>query len=158
MFSRFFDDEVRVRKQVEMASFQGRYFLDVPGWGAAPAVSVDAQVRLQRWGGNLRTNTTNVESDLYGMTRRANRDGVEANDYARHAAPSSAVDCPETAPFVEDSRATHPAWMYRSVAQDRWERPRLEPFMEKGFEDNIQTRILAKDSFRPRVPRAELRI
>ena len=156
MFSRFFDDEVRVRKQVEISSFQQRYFLDAPGWGASPAFCADPQMRLQGWGANLRTNTTNVESDLYGLTRRANRDGVEVNEYSRHAVASDPVAYSESAPFVEESRATHPAWMYRGVAQDRWERPMMEPFAEKGFVDNVQTRIVAKDAFRPRVRAAQL--
>jgi len=151
MFSRFSNDDSRLQKSAEIASFQERYFLDTPGWGDRPAFSADPQLRAQGWGANLRTNTVNLESDLYGLTRRSCRDHVDKNNYAQHAARSEAVSYPETAPFVEDSRATHPAWMYRALEPDRWERPLLDPFSEKRFADNIQTRILAKDNFRPHV-------
>ena len=152
MFSRISDDDARIQKQMEISSFQQRYFLDTPGWGAQPAFSADPQMRMQGWGANLRTNTVNLESDLYGMTRRLCRDDVAANDYVRNSVRSEAVSYAETAPFVEESRATHPAWMYRSLEVDRWERPMLNPVMEKGFVDNVQTRILVKDNFRPRIP------
>ena len=48
----------------------------------------------------------------------------------------------------------HPAWMYRDLEQPRWEQPFLNPQanLEKGFHDNIQTRILEKDFFVPKIP------
>jgi hypothetical protein len=49
----------------------------------------------------------------------------------------------------EDSRATHPAWMYRSVEHAVWESPFLNPqaHLEKPFHTNLQTRLLEKDMF-----------
>jgi hypothetical protein len=50
---------------------------------------------------------------------------------------------------VQESRASHPAWMVRDREQARWEQPWLNPQapIEKDFYDNIQTRILEKDYY-----------
>jgi hypothetical protein len=83
------------------------------------------------------------------MTRKMNRDLVEINDYQKNAVQSSETNWGITKPFVEESRASHPAWMYKSLEQDRWEYPILNPLhgIEKKFNENIQTRILEKDHY-----------
>lgn len=50
-------------------------------------------------------------------------------------------------PFVEESRASHPAWMYRGCDQTRWETPLIDPqeYVAIPFAHNIQTRILEKN-------------
>jgi hypothetical protein len=114
----------------------------------------DPQLRIQRWGANMKTNTVNLESDLRGMTRKLNRDYQEENNYNNHAAFSDKLEFRTTAPYVEESRASHPAWMYRSVEPNRWEMPWINPQanLEKEFSDNIQTRIIEKDGYRPSIP------
>jgi len=153
-FTRFHDDPSRIRKQVQESSFIGRYMLNKPGNGADVPFAEDPQLRLQGWGANLRTNTINLESDLIGLTRKLNRDLVDINDYKQNAVWSRQASYSNTAPFVEESRATHPAWMYKDLDHTRWENPFLNPLngIEKTFHDNIQTRILEKDSFVPKVP------
>ena len=44
-----------------------RWILNVPGNGADPCYMEDPQIIIQKWGGNLRTNTINLESDLRGV-------------------------------------------------------------------------------------------
>jgi len=153
-FTRFHDDPNRIRKQVEESSFVGKYMLNKPGNGVDLAFQEDPQLRLQGWGANLRTNTINLESDLLGLTRKLNRDLVDINDYNRHSVSTSHVSYRNAKPFVEESRATHPAWTYKDLDHTRWEQPFLNPLngIEKVFHDNIQTRILEKDSFVPRIP------
>jgi hypothetical protein len=153
-FTRFHDDPNRIRKQVEESSFVGKYMLNKPGNGVDLAFQEDPQLRLQGWGANLRTNTVNLESDLLGLTRKLNRDLVDINDYNRHSVSSGHVSYRSAKPFVEESRATHPAWTYKDLDHTRWEQPFLNPLngIEKVFHDNIQTRILEKDSFVPRIP------
>ena len=68
-FTRFHDDEARIKKRLEESTFQGRYFLNVPGPGMDLAFHEDPQLRLQKWGANLHNNTVNLESDLHGLTR-----------------------------------------------------------------------------------------
>jgi len=153
-FTRFHDDPARIKKQIEESSFSGRYMLNKPGPGTDLPFFQDPQIRLQSWGGNLRNNTVNLESDLRGLTRPLNRDLIDDNDYKQHAAITSAQTYANAAPFVEESRASHPAWMYKDLEQNRWESPLLNPLngLEKTFHENIQTRILEKDYFVPRMP------
>jgi hypothetical protein len=153
-FTRFHDDPARIKKQIDQSSFSGRYMLNVPGPGESLPFYQDPQLRLQKWGANLRTNTINLESDLRGLTRPLNRDLVEDNNYKTHAVQTGSEIYPVKTPFIEESRATHPAWMFKDLEQSRWESPFLNPLngLEKGFHENIQTRILEKDYFVPKVP------
>ena len=150
-FTRFHDDPVRIQKQLAMSSFLGRYQLDTPGQGMDLPFMEDPQMRLQKWGANLRTNTVNLESDLRGMSRKLNRDYTNTNDYVANSVPAERVNYRNSDPFVEESRASHPAWTYRDLEQTRWETPFMNPQanLEKKFHDNIQTRILEKDNYNP---------
>lgn len=153
-FTRFHDDPVRIAKQVEDSSFTGKYRLMTPGQGMDLPFLEDPQLRMQGWGANFRTNTVNLESDLLGLTRPLNRDLVDVNDYKTHAVATTQPSYRSADPFVQESRASHPAWMYRDLEQPRWETPWLNPLngIEKEFNDNIQTRILEKDYYYPSVP------
>ena len=148
-FTRFHDDPIRIAKRLEESTFAGRYQLDMPGPGVDMPFYEDPNQRLQKWGANLRTNTINLESDLRGMTRPlSRRDHREQNDYRKHAVQTMPMAAYGTAePYVEESRASHPAWMYRDLEQPRWETPLLNPQanLEKPFTHNIHTRILEKD-------------
>jgi hypothetical protein len=148
-FTRFSDDPNRIRKQLEQTTFVGRYMLDVPGQGIDLTFFEDPQIRMQKWGANLRDNTVNLESDLFGMTRKLNRDIIDINDYKTYEVKTNEKQWGTSKPFVEESRASHPAWMYKSLEQDRWENPFLNPLdkVEKKFVDNLQTRILEKDYY-----------
>jgi len=153
-FTRFHDDPHRIKKQVEESSFAGRYMLNTPGPGIDLPFMQDPQLRLQKWGANLQTNTVNLESDLRGLTRRQNRDNVELNQYNKMSVTSHKPAYRDEQPFVEDSRASHPAWMYKDLEHSRWEQPFLNPLdgLEKPFEELIHTRLLEKDYFTPTIP------
>jgi len=148
-FTRFHDDPARIRKQTEESSFAGKYALNMPGPGVNLPFIEDTQVRLQYWGANLMTNTVNLESDLRGLTRKTNRDLLEYNDYKLASFQGTPVSYPNQSTFIDESRATHPAWMFRDLEQSRWEEPLINPQanLEKKFHYNIQTRILEKDNF-----------
>jgi hypothetical protein len=155
-FTRFHDDPSRIKKQLDQTTFVGRYMLDVPGAGMDLPFWEDPQVRMQKWGANLHDNYVNLESDLLGMTRKTNRDLVDINDFKKQAVTTTKGEYKNFKPFVDESRATHPAWMFKTIEQDRWEFPFLNPLngLDKGFHDNIQTRILEKDTYsgNPRYP------
>ena len=72
--TRFYYDSCRTIKSLQQSTDPGRYMLNVPGNGDKPAYMEDPHIRIQKWGGNLRTNTINLESDLKGITRPLNRD------------------------------------------------------------------------------------
>lgn len=149
-FTRFHDDDLRISKQMEQMTFPGRYQLDVPGPGVSMPMQDDVHIRMDLWGANLRTNTVNLESDLLGITRPLNRDDVKLNNYENQV-KSSAITYATNQPFVEESRASHPAWIYRDLEHPVWEKLIVDPQanLEKPFHDNIQTRILEKDYHKP---------
>ena len=153
-FTRFHDDPHRIQKQYEESSFAGRYMLNVPGPGEELPFFEDTQVRLQRWGANLQENTIALEDDLRGLTRPLNRDLSDLNDYSKKSVYSARKYYQSKQPFVQESRASHPAWMYKDLEQTRWETPLLNPLngLEKGFHHNIQTRILEKDNHITKTP------
>ena len=157
-FTRFHDDPARIQKQLDETTFIGRYQINTPGPGIQLPFLEDPNIRLQKWGANLRDNTVQFESELFGLTRPLNRDSVELNVYQQNKTPMSINPSSYYSsenPFVEESRASHPAWMYRDLEQSKWETPFLNHLvnLEKPFHNNIQTRILEKDYFIPTVPR-----
>jgi hypothetical protein len=153
-FTRFHDDPIRIKKQVDESTFAGRYRLNTPGQGMDLPFMEDPQLRLQGWGANFRNNTVNLESDLLGLTRPLNRDLVDVNNYKTHSVSSGEITYRNVNPFIQESRASHPAWMYKDLEHSRWEQPLLNPLngIDKVFIDNIQTRILEKDNFEPKMP------
>lgn len=153
MFTRFHDDPARIEFQLRARTFAGRYAMDMPGPGIDLPFQEDPHLRLQGWGANLRTETVNLESDLIGLTRTANRDHVESNDYAKKSVSSSAPSYRVAAPVVEESRASLPAWQFRELEHPRWEQPWLNPqaHLEKPFHDMVPTRLLEKDYFKPQL-------
>ena len=153
-FTRFHDDPNRIKKQIDESSFAGRYMLNTPGQGMNLPFSEDPQIRLQKWGANLQTNTVNLESDLHGLSRKQNRDNITLNLYTKSQPSSSKPNYRNEQPYVEESRASHSAWMYKDLEQTRWEQPLLNPLngLDKQFVDNIQTRVIEKDNFIPKIP------
>lgn len=155
-FTRFHDDKHRIKKQVEESIYSGDYFINTPGPGVDLPYMEDPQIRLQKWGGNLRNNSTNIENDLRGLTRRMNKDEL-TYEYKKTEPNSSLMNYRNASPIVDESRATHPAWMYKDLEQTRWEHPFLNPQnnWNKPFDDNLQSRILEKDLHMPKIPTVE---
>lgn len=152
-FTRINDDSLRIQKQLEEMTFQGRYQLDTPGQGINLPFSEDPQIRLQQWGANLRTNPVQIENELLGLARPIGRDYLGKNEYTQYSVQSTLPAYPSAQPFVDETRATHPAWVYRDMEHPRWEFPWINPQanVEKRFHDNIQTRIMEKDYYVPRL-------
>lgn len=158
-FTRFRDDPARVRKQLQESTYLGRYQLNRPGPGVHMPFLEDPQVRLQYWGANLQNNTVDLESDFRNLTIPLNRDLIDKNNYKSvetHSRPPF-MGYSTMNPFVEESRASHPAWTYKEREQARWESPLLDPqslsHLETPFPHQISTRILEKDHFVPVLPK-----
>lgn len=150
MFTSIRNDPIRIEKEMQISSFSGRYALEVPGPGTDLPFIEDTQIRLQTWGANRCSGMTNVESDLLGLTRNLTRDEIWANDYKRTAVQTQPIkDYRVQEPYTLESRASHPAWVYRDMEYQRWESPFINPQenLEKPFHSNINTRILEKDYF-----------
>ena len=158
--TRIFDDRGRIEKRNAIDTFSGRHTLDVPGNGSNMPFNNDPHIRIQKWGANFCSNMMDINSDLRGMSRPLIRDHIQANDYKKHATvPMLNATIKETIDYVTDeSRATHPAWTYREVENNRWEPPMINPidttFLNKPFYENLNTRILEKDYFKVKYSRS----
>ena len=152
-FTRFKYDDCRTKKSLQQATDPGKWILNVPGNGDKPCYMEDPQIIPQKWGGNLRTNTINLESDLRGVNRQLNRDCLGKYEYNKYNVPNQAIQYPSSSILTtEQSRATNPAWWYRDLEQTDWQYPPLNPQANVciPFQNNLSTRILEKDYFTPK--------
>ena len=151
--TRFKYDDCRTKKALQQSTDVGRWILNVPGNGANPCYMEDPQIIVQKWGGNLRTNTINLEGDLRGVNRHLSRDCLGKDEYTKYNVPNQAIKYPTCNNlFTEQSRATNPAWWYRDLEQVDWQYPPLNPQANTcmPFQANLNTRILEKDYFTPK--------
>lgn len=153
-FTRFHDDPARIRKTLQESTFAESYYINKPGNGISMHFQLDPQLRLQGWGANLCTNAINLESEFRGLNRSLNRDNITLNKHTDHIVDSDPYIYGNENPFINESRASHPAWMYKDIEHSRWEHPFINPQdnFECKFNWNVQTRILEKDNFVPRMP------
>jgi hypothetical protein len=148
-FTRFHDDDCRIRKQLQESTDQGRWILNVPGPGSNIPFIEDPQFRIQKWGANLYTNSINLESSLLGYNRPVNKDCLE-NVYTNYNVPSKPIEYPNNNTLTTgESRTTNPAWMYRDLPQVDWYFLLLNPQENTciPFQSNLNTRILEKDHY-----------
>jgi hypothetical protein len=142
----FRNDIARIKKELEMSTFQGRYQLSVPGPGIDMPFQEDPQIRLQSYGANLRTNTIAIEDDLMGRNRQLTN---VLEEYKKYTPISNSIKYQSKNPFVQESRASLPAWTFRGMDQkyQRFEEPWINPQanIEMQFDYNIQTRLLEKN-------------
>jgi hypothetical protein len=154
-FTRFHDDPARIEKQLQETTGLGRYMLNVPGNnGDTPCFMEDPFIRMQKWGANLMTNTVNLESDLFGLTRKTNKDTLSENNYVTKAVYAEKKAYPVCAPSTDQSRVTMPAWMFRDLEQVNWSILPLNPQENTcfPFQNNLNTRLIEKDTFVTKMP------
>ena len=101
-------------------SAQGRYNINVPGNGPKPYYMEDPAIRLQRWGANLRTNCVNLESTLLGLGTPLGG-GAARVTRTKPLPESEAIAYPTCSAWSDETRATHPAWMYRDLEQAQYQ-------------------------------------
>lgn len=156
--TRFYDDPARIAAFLELQTNAGRYALNVPGnaGGEYMPYQEDVHIRLQRWGANLDRNNLMIEDELRGMNRPLVPKDAFVHVYEKlpeaaiyDAGMKFAQKYPTANPTTDETRATHPAWMIREAKQSRWETPFINPQanVELRFNNNIQTRILEKDTY-----------
>ena len=151
--TRFKYDDARTIKSLQQSTDPGRWILNVPGNGDKPCYMEDPQIIPQKWGGNLRTNTIDLESDLRGVNRHISRDCLGKDEYQKYNVPNYAIQYPTCSQLTtEQSRATNPAWWYRDLEQNNFEYPPLNPQLNVclPFQTNLSTRVLEKDYFTPK--------
>jgi hypothetical protein len=151
-FTRFHDDDARIMKELQQSTGPGRWILNVPGNGDKPDYMEDPHIRIQTWGGNLMTNSVNLESELFGLKRGLNHDCIEKNLYTnpKNQVNTKKIEYPTNKKLsTEQSRVIAPAWMFRDLEQVDWYTLPLNPQENTciPFQNNLSTRILEKDYF-----------
>ena len=159
-FTRYNYDECRTKKKLQEATGSCRYILNTPGWGNVPVNFDDPQMRSDKWGGNLRkvynSSAIDINSDLLGITRPLSRDCVEKSFPFKGVIRSEKPVYPSIkCAMTQESRVTHPAWMYRDLEQSRKYPLFLDPLENSiiPFERNLNTRLLERDNFVPDIPK-----
>ena len=152
-FTRFKYDESRTKKQLQQSTDPGRWIMNVPGNGDTPYFIEDPHIRIQTWGGNLRTNIVDLEGELRGSNRPLGKDCLGKDNYQQFQVTTEPIQYPSTKGLAtEQSRAIAPAWMVRDVAHTDRHYPIFDPQENTymPFNNNLSTRILEKDYFTPK--------
>tara|TARA_B100000902_G_scaffold399915_1_gene473588 strand:+ start:1422 stop:1922 length:501 start_codon:yes stop_codon:yes gene_type:complete len=158
--TRFNYDDARIIKSLQQSTGSGRYILNTPGPGNNTCFIDDPQMRMQKWGANLRSvmngHPIDIDSDLKNYTRKLTKYCTSeefpnknvVNSYPNHYPTCSAT-------MTEQSRTTHPAWSYRNPERKINTDELLNDPQENvalHFHNNINTRLLERDNFKPRFP------
>ena len=149
-FTRFHDDPCRQTKQLQQMTDVGRWILDVPGNGPKPEFMLDPYIIPQKWGGNLWTNSVDVQSNLLGIDKQLGRDCVDKTPYKRQTVHTSPILYPTSSVLTtEQSRAIAPAWTARDLVQNHayWLPDDPQSHTTMPFNSYVNTRIKEKDNF-----------
>ncbi len=155
-FTRYNYDNCRTEKKLQQSSGPGRYMLDTPGQGLHLPFVNDPQVRLQRWGANLMSvnggHPIDIDSDLIGLTNNASKFSTKQKyPFNNNVNPKVKVHSygVRNLPYTDESRATHPSWMYRDLEQSNRHPLFLNPQENvcMNFHNNLSTRILERDKY-----------
>jgi hypothetical protein len=153
--TRFNSDPCRISKKLQQMTDPGRYVLNMPGNGEKPAFMADPQIIMQKWCGNLRTNSVNLESELFNVNRPLSKDCLGRDEYQRYDFPSARVEYPVCTDLTtEQSRAVMPAWTARDLEQVDWYTLPLNPQENTclSFQNNWNTRLMERDAFVAQIP------
>jgi hypothetical protein len=150
--TRFRDDIARKEDQLRQSTGPCDYMINAPGNGLTPSYMEDPHIRLQKWGGNLATNSVTLEGALKGL-RQSGRDCLGKDEYNRSALVADTVTFPSnTALNTDQPRATNPAWELRGQETTQHGDPTFfdpQANIFQPFRTNVSTRILEKDHYTP---------
>ena len=155
-FTRYNYDNCRTQKRLQESSGPGRYMLDTPGQGLYLPFVNDPQVRLQKWGANLKNvkngHPVDIDSDLVGLNNSSEKFNINKkypfNNNINNKIQN--IQFPtRNLPWTDQTRATHPSWMYRDLEQSHRYPLHLDPQENvcKHFHNNLSTRILERDRY-----------
>lgn len=152
--TRFNYDVCRSIKKIQESTDPCKYILNKPGPGCNSCFVEDPHIRLQGMGTNLReggeTVFTDIASDLKGLTRPLTKDCYSFVDHSVKSTKKNYDNCYST--VTDETRATHPAWMYRDLEQTRWYPLVYKPqdHAVQPFNYYLNTTNEARDNFVPK--------
>ena len=148
--TRINNDEGRQSARLQQSVECGNYCIDVPGNGSTPCFVSDPYVRIQKWGANIRTNFTDVESQLLGVNRTLGKDCKE-QEYRNYNVANDALQFPTCFELsTQQPRTSHPAWTTKDIESfpnSTFVFLNPQENCAMNFQNNIATRILEKDYF-----------
>ena len=163
-FTRFYDDPCRIQKYLEESTSIGNYNMNVPGNGTNPTLFNDPYIKLQKWGGNLSSNKTDLESELFILHRKLNRDTIKENNYVdylnNNAIYNQNRSKTDNSEITGQSRVSHPPWVYREI--NNFNKQDSDYYVPNNFNylhlnpqenicipfhNNISSRMLQKDYY-----------
>ena len=156
-FTRFNYDELRTAKLLQESTGPGRYMLNTPGFGQNPYYFEESQVRLQQWGANLRDvpkgqHPIDIDSELIGLNKPLTK--MDCNEYNKDfkTTPKKYKDATFN---IDETRASHPAFLYRDLEQTRWEHPLIDPQtnLEIPFKSYVNSTYEYNENYVPKVPK-----
>lgn len=143
-FTRFHDDPARIKKKLQESTYVGLYHLNTPGNGQNIPYMDDINIRMQKWGANLQTNSFDINQELRGY-----RPITKYDVHTYNQPNTTSLTFPTQSFGVDETRASLPAWTFRDKNTFR------PPYLHKNpqenlfynFENNIQSRMLEKDYY-----------
>jgi hypothetical protein len=150
-FTRFHDDPNRIQKTNLETSAMNDYIFNVPGNSGYNNVFVqDPHIRLQKTGVNTHRNMIHAESQLLGIHIPLGRDNKITHNY-KYFEKIQGINHPKQIEktITKESRASHPAWLYRTTSQFRPQTLFFNPQenTEMSFDAYLDTNILEKDYY-----------
>lgn len=162
-FNRLNYDTCSYKQVLEESIGPGEYRLATPHVSCDPCFNKDPRFRLQQNGVSLNTkmNMIDTDSELLNITRDASscskkKFNPEFNKAGNIQNPSDMLHLTECKNLTtEDTRLSNPPATLRGTGWNRWEwlcqNPQDQVF--RPYEWNTNTKLVAKDNYRPCVPR-----
>jgi len=156
--TRIRNDPIRIYKENEIFTNEGRYQINTPKWNNTTEFFEDPQIRIQNWEGNKYFNRIDLENDILSYNKPLSRDYPDKDIYSNYT-PSNVkspyyVNYSKT--ITDDSRAVLPPFIFRDMEINRFEEPFINPQnnIEIPFQTNIQTKLIEKDRMyeKPHLP------
>jgi hypothetical protein len=154
-FTRFNYDDARTIKKLQESTGPGRYVMNTPGSGNNPLFIDDPHIRMQKWGANNRYVFNGSLIDIDNDLRNSKCVLKKYDTCQKKNISSYKITYPEKKnTFTEQSRATHPSWKYRDLEQSN----KYPLFMNPQenvcfhFHNNLNTRLLERDNYKPCLP------
>jgi hypothetical protein len=157
--TRIRNDPVRIHKEMEIFTNDGRYVFNTPKWIDTNEYIEDPTIRIQKFEANKYNNRIDIENDIQGYTKPLTRDYMDRDQYKKYTPSPQPIQYNiNSNTITDDSRATLPPFLFRDMEINRFESPFLNPQnrIEPEFIWNIDTRLIEKDRVFDNPPQANV--
>ena len=126
--TRIRNDPYRIETQLQDSTFAERRMFNTPA--TTLHFMNDPHIRMQKWGANKANNFIDTESNLRGMSQKLQyKDNMNVEYKKNSVSPQIPYNqfATLTHAITDESRATHPAYLSKTMTFDRWEMPLQDP-------------------------------